>query len=39
MFSEYENSGQIAVISTDGYADYFPNFLDAAEALLLFEQI
>ena len=39
MFSEYENSGQIAVISTDGYADYFPNFLDPAEALLLFEQI
>jgi alkylated DNA repair dioxygenase AlkB len=39
MFSEYENSEQIAVISTDGNADYFPNFLDASEALILFEQI
>jgi alkylated DNA repair dioxygenase AlkB len=39
MFSEYENSAQIPVISTDGYADYFPNFLEAAEAFALFEQI
>jgi alkylated DNA repair dioxygenase AlkB len=38
MFSEYENLEPIRVVATDGFADYYPNFLaPAARAALLQE--
>lgn len=38
MFSEYENMEPIRVVATDGFADYYPNFLaPAARAALLQE--
>lgn len=39
MFSEYENSEKISVIVTDGFADYYPNFLAPAASADLLQQL
>ena len=39
MFSEYENLEPIRVVATDGYADYYPNFLAPAARAALLQQL
>ena len=39
MFSEYENLEPIRVVATDGFADYYPNFLAAAASADLLQQL
>lgn len=39
MFSEYENLEKISVITTDGLADYYPQFLAPAASELLLQQL
>lgn len=39
MFSEYENLEQIRVVATDGYADYYPNFLAPVARAALLQQL
>ena len=39
MFSEYENLEPIRVVATDGYADYYPNFLATAARAALLQQL
>ena len=39
MFSEYENLEPIRVVATDGYADYYPNFLAPAARAELLQQL
>jgi alkylated DNA repair dioxygenase AlkB len=39
MFSEYENLEQIRVVATDGFADYYPNFLAPAARAALLQQL
>jgi alkylated DNA repair dioxygenase AlkB len=39
MFSEYENMEPIRVVATDGYADYFPNFLEPTASTTLLQQL
>jgi alkylated DNA repair dioxygenase AlkB len=39
MFSEYENLEPIRAIATDGYADYYPNFLEPRASATLFQQL
>lgn len=39
MFSEYENLEPIRAISTDGYADFYPNFLAPTESTTLLQQL
>jgi alkylated DNA repair dioxygenase AlkB len=39
MFSEYENMEPIRVVATDGYADYYPNFLEPTASTTLLQQL
>jgi alkylated DNA repair dioxygenase AlkB len=39
MFSEYENLEPIRVVATDGFADYYPNFLAPAARAALLQQL
>ena len=39
MFSEYENMEPIRVVATDGYADYYPNFLEPRASTTLLQQL
>jgi alkylated DNA repair dioxygenase AlkB len=39
MFSEYENLEPIRVVATDGFADYYPNFLAPAARTALLQQL
>jgi alkylated DNA repair dioxygenase AlkB len=39
MFSEYENLEPIRVVATDGYADYYPNFLEPTASTTLLQQL
>jgi alkylated DNA repair dioxygenase AlkB len=39
MFSEYENLEPIRVVATDGFVDYYPNFLAAAASADLLQQL
>lgn len=39
MFSEYENSDQIQLITSDGIVDFYPKFLTERESQNLFERI
>jgi alkylated DNA repair dioxygenase AlkB len=39
MFSEYENSDQIQLITSDGIVDFYPQFLTERESQNLFERI
>jgi alkylated DNA repair dioxygenase AlkB len=39
MFSEYENLELIRVVATDGYADYYPDFLAPAARAALLQQL
>lgn len=39
MFSEYENMEPIRVVASDGYADYYPNFLAPRASTTLLQQL
>jgi alkylated DNA repair dioxygenase AlkB len=39
MFSEYENMEPIRVVATDGYADYYPIFLEPRASTTLLQQL
>ena len=39
MFSEYENLEPIRVVATDGFADYYPNFLEPRASTTLLQQL
>jgi alkylated DNA repair dioxygenase AlkB len=39
MFSEYENMEPIRVVATDGYAEYYPNFLEPTASTTLLQQL
>ncbi len=39
MFSEYENMEPIRVVASDGYADYYPNFLEPRASTTLLQQL
>jgi alkylated DNA repair dioxygenase AlkB len=39
MFTEYENMEPIRVVATDGFADYYPNFLEPRASTTLLQQL